>query len=198
MEAESSISDKVYQHSYIFRTVIFVVGVGNSFEKSRVPFLFWSKSIAKVLGVSSLKWFRIPDSWEKLPFPLYLSQFRSQLKIRCNKKNKNTLFLKERAGKEALDYHRSYPLQKSSALLATSSSFSNEKGYWASSRSNLWYYLTHSTLVIVLLSTECRHFRSIILMLAISQRMRMICYEPEKNPRWQETATERWSSQTFR
>ena len=88
MKAESFISDKAYQHSCIFRTVIFVVGVGSSFGKSRVPFLFWSKSIAKVLGVSSLKWFGIPDSWEKLPFPLYLSQFRSQLKTRCNKKRR--------------------------------------------------------------------------------------------------------------
>ena len=110
--------------------------------------LLWSKSNAKVLGFSSLKWLKIPDSGGKLPFPLYLSQFRSPLKTRCNKKK--TLFLKERAGKEAYDYHKSYPLQKSSALSATSSSFSNEKDYWASSRSNLWHHLTHSTLVIAL------------------------------------------------
>lgn len=39
MKAESFISDKAYQHSYIFRTVIFMVGVGNSFENSRVNFI---------------------------------------------------------------------------------------------------------------------------------------------------------------
>ena len=50
MEAESSISDKVYQHSYIFRTVIFVVGVGNSFEKSRVPFFILIKVHCKSFG----------------------------------------------------------------------------------------------------------------------------------------------------
>lgn len=194
MKAESFISDKAYQHSYIFRTVIFVVGVGGSFGKSRVHFIL-IKVHCKSFGRQFFKMVQNSRFWGKIAVPIYLSQFRSPLKTRCNKKRR---FLKERAGKEALDYHRSYPLQKSSALSATSSSFSNKKGYQETSRINLWYYLTHSTLVIVLPSTECRHFRSIILMLAISQRMRMICYEPEKNPRWQETATERWSSQTFR
>ena len=155
--------------------------------------LFWSKSNAKVLGFSSLKWLKIPDSGEKLPFPLYLSQFRSPLKTRCNKKRRFS-WRKEQ--------------ERKPMIIISPIRYKSHRHYQPHPLLSQTRKIIEQVLKVICgtisptppssKSYACRHFRSIILMLAISQRMRMICYEPEKNPRWQETATERWSSQTFR
>lgn len=47
MKAESFISDKAYQHSCIFRTVIFVVGVGGALENQEFLFYFDQSPLQK-------------------------------------------------------------------------------------------------------------------------------------------------------